>query len=122
MNTLAQSAHKSCPQNSSLSTSDFHSTDARWKPSNHEERLLAFLEELILDLARSHRSVTKQDVAAWLARVIDGTSSAKHCEELRAWQRKAELAKEVLAQSPGCHPAKAFLERFKEKFGYEYGL
>lgn len=99
-----------------------HSTDPRWKPDNHEERLLAFAEELTLDLARNHPSVTKQDISALLARVVDGTASAKHCEELHAWQKKAALANEVLAKFPDCPPAKAFLERFKEKFGYEYGL
>ena len=102
--------------------SEIHSADPRWLlPNNHEERLLAFLEGLILDLARNHPGVTKQDVAAWLVRVVDGTASAKHCEELHAWQKKAALANEVLAKFPDCPPAKAFLEQFMEKFGYEYG-
>ena len=126
MITLSQSAHKSCPQNSAFSTSDFHSTDPRWLPNNHGERLLAFLEELILDLARNHPSVTKQDVAVWLAPSL--LISAKELAqlgpeaELRVWRKKAALAKEVLARFPDCPPAMQFLERFKEKFGYEYGL
>ena len=99
------SPHKSCPQ------SPFH-----------EEKLLEFLESPILDLARNHRRVTDADVAAWLASVVVGSPKIEKLEELHAWQRKAVLAKDFLEKFPDCTPAKQFLERFKEKFGYEFGL
>jgi len=41
-------------------------------PNNGEEKLLAFVEELILDLAKSHPAVTKRNVADWLAAVVVG--------------------------------------------------
>ncbi len=112
---------ESCPQTSP-------STDPRWKPNNHEAKLLEFLESLILDLAKNHRRITSADVAAWLASVVAGNSKAERrvqafadaqLEELHEWQRKAVLAKEFLAKFPDCAPAKQFLERFKEKFDYE---
>lgn len=46
--------------------------DRGWKPANAEERLLAFIEELILDVARTHPRITQRDVAEWLAAVAIG--------------------------------------------------
>lgn len=48
------------------------STDPRWKPDNHECKLLEFLESLIIDLAESLPAITQQDVAGWLASVVVG--------------------------------------------------
>ena len=39
-----------------------------------EGRLLTFLEELIIELAKTHPSITQHDVAAWLADVVVGSS------------------------------------------------
>ena len=97
-----------------------HSTDSRWKPDNHEAALLDFVETLILDVSKTHPAITERDIAAWLAGVVE--EKAGQCEELRAWRKKAALAKEFLEKFPDCTPAKQFLERFKEKFGYELGL
>lgn len=44
-----------------------------WKPDNGEGRLLAFLEALILDIARTHPRVTEAQIALWLARVAVGS-------------------------------------------------
>ena len=41
-------------------------------PDNDEQKLLAFLEELIIDLAKSHPAITQAQVAGWLAGVIVG--------------------------------------------------
>jgi hypothetical protein len=106
---------ESCPQTPP-------SIDPRWKPNNHEEKLLEFLDSLILDLARNHPRVTNADVAAWLVNVAAGSPNIEKLEELRAWRKKAALAKEFLEKFPDCTPAQQFLERFKEKFGYELGL
>lgn len=38
-----------------------------------EGRLLAFVEKLIIDLAKTHPSITQHDVAAWLANVVVGS-------------------------------------------------
>jgi len=38
-----------------------------------EGRLLALVEELIIDLAKTHPSITQHDVAAWLASVVVGS-------------------------------------------------
>ena len=51
---------------------ELHSTDPRWKPDNHESRLLDFLEDLIIDVARTHPRVRDLDVALWIARVAVG--------------------------------------------------
>jgi hypothetical protein len=40
--------------------------------SNPEQRLLAFVEQLIIDLAKTHPAVTQKNVALWLARVVVG--------------------------------------------------
>jgi hypothetical protein len=112
MSTLTQ---KSCPQT-------VHSTDPRWFPNNHEEKLLEFLESLILDLARNHASVTSADVRAWLSSVAAGTPKVGQLEELHVWQKKAALAIDFLEKFPDCQPAIDFLERFKEKFGYDFRL
>ena len=48
------------------------STDENWKPTTAEERLLDFVEELILDAARTHPRITQQDIAEWLAAVVIG--------------------------------------------------
>jgi hypothetical protein len=107
---------KSCqPPNSTA----LHSTDPRWKPDNHEQELLGFLETLILDLGTSHPVITEHDVTSWLANVVAGNSKAARHEELRVWQKKAALAKRFLEKFPDCAPAKQFLERFKEKFDNE---
>jgi hypothetical protein len=37
-----------------------------------EQRLLDFVEMLILELARTHSRVTQEQVARWLARVVVG--------------------------------------------------
>jgi len=39
-------------------------------PNNREEKLLAFVEELIIGLAHGHPAVTQRDVAQWLADVV----------------------------------------------------
>jgi hypothetical protein len=52
-----------------------HSSDPRWKPSSDMWPLLAFVEGLILDLARTHATVTQADVAGWLAAVAVGGRS-----------------------------------------------
>jgi hypothetical protein len=51
---------------------ELHSTDARWKPNNHEGKLLDFVATLIVDLATGHPAVMQQDVADWLAGVVVG--------------------------------------------------
>jgi len=85
-----------------------------------EEKLLEFLESLILDLARNHPRVTGAHVVAWLASVIAGSPSIEKLEERHLWERKAALAKDFLEKFPDCAPARQFLERFKEKFGHEF--
>ncbi len=97
-----------------------HSTGPRWKPNNHEEKLLAFLGELILDLAKNHPRVTSADVRAWLASVAVGSPKIEELQERHLWEGKAALAKDFLEKFPDCQPAKDFLRRFKEKFGYEF--
>jgi hypothetical protein len=104
---------ESCPQSP-------HSTDPGWKPNNHEEKLLEFLEPLILNVARTHPAITQQDIAEWLAFVVEGNSTARQREELRAWRKKTALAKQFLEKFPDCAPARQFLDRFKEKFDYEF--
>jgi hypothetical protein len=42
------------------------------QPHSPEGRLLSFVEELILDLAKTHPAITQQHVAEWLAKVIVG--------------------------------------------------
>jgi len=37
-----------------------------------EGRLLAFVEELILDVAKTHPVITQEHVADWLAKVVVG--------------------------------------------------
>jgi hypothetical protein len=98
-----------------------HSTSQFWKPDSHETELLDFVQKLILDVAESHSSIAKRDVALWLAAVVEGNPSAMRGEELRAWRRKVQLAEDFLEKFPDCAPAAQFLERFKVKFGYEYG-
>jgi len=39
-------------------------------PNNGEEKLLSFVEKLIIDLAHGHPAVTQRDVARWLAGVV----------------------------------------------------
>ncbi len=114
---------KSCPQSIGISPRDsLHSADPRWKPDNHEEKLLAFLEELILDLARNHPSVASADVKAWLSSVAAGSPKIEKLEERHRWERKAIVAFEIIEKfaDSSSQPAKDFLERFKEKFGYEF--
>jgi hypothetical protein len=41
-------------------------------PDNQEEKLLAFLEELIIDLAKTHPAITQQHLAGWLGAVVVG--------------------------------------------------
>lgn len=38
-----------------------------------EQRLLDFVESLVLDVARTHSRVTQEQVALWLARAVLGT-------------------------------------------------
>jgi len=40
--------------------------------SDDEQRLLDFVEALILDLAHTHSRVTQEQIALWLARVALG--------------------------------------------------
>ncbi len=87
-----------------------------------EEKLLEFLESLILDVARNHPRVTGADVAAWLASVAAGSPKIEALEERHRWERTAALAKDFLEKFPDCQPAKDVLRRFKEKFGYEFRL
>ena len=42
-------------------------------PDNQEEKLLAFLEELIIDLAKTHPAITQQHLAGWLTRAMVGS-------------------------------------------------
>jgi len=41
-------------------------------PDNQEEKLLAFLEELIIDLAKTQPAITQQPLAGWLGSVVVG--------------------------------------------------
>lgn len=43
----------------------------------NEDRLLAFVEGLILDLARTHPRVSQEQVALWLGRVVVGNKHAR---------------------------------------------
>ena len=49
------------------------------KPLPHgcdtEQRLLDFVEELILDVAHTHSRVTEAEVALWIARVAVGANN-----------------------------------------------
>lgn len=99
-----------------------HSANLHWWPDNHEEKLLEFLETLILDLAKNHPRVTSADVRAWLASVAVGSPKIEEFQDRHLWERKAALAKDFLEKFPDCQPAKNFLRRFKEKFGYEFRL
>jgi hypothetical protein len=47
-----------------------HSTDPRWKPNNHEDKLLNVVEKLLVDLAQTHPSFSRQDVADVIAHVV----------------------------------------------------
>jgi len=38
-----------------------------------EERLLDFVTDLIIDLAKTHPAITQQHLAGWLARVMVGS-------------------------------------------------
>ena len=49
-----------------------HQTRRAAIPDNQEEKLLTFLEELIVNLAKTHPAITQQDVAGWLAAVVVG--------------------------------------------------
>ena len=43
-----------------------------WNASEAEQRLLAFVASLILDVAHSHTRVTQEQIALWLARAALG--------------------------------------------------
>jgi len=59
---------------SNLYRNTIQSPDARQTqrdriPNNEEEKLLAFVEELIVGLAHNHPNITQRHVATWLAGV-----------------------------------------------------
>jgi hypothetical protein len=87
-----------------------------------EDELLDFLGNLVVDLARNHPGVTSTDVMAWLGGLAAGSPKIEKLEERHLWERTAALAEDCLEKFPGSAPAKQFLEQFREKFGYEFGL
>jgi len=48
--------------------------NSEWSSTAGAQRLLAFVESLILDVARTNPCTTQSDIALWLARVVVGHS------------------------------------------------